>query len=226
MPNIRILVCEDHALTREGIVNRFSGQPGIFVVGEAASGAKMIAQYEKLKPDLIISDIEMPPGISGTDALKQLKLKYPLIKVLFVSVYGGEPYIYIIIKAGGLGLLDKSPAKGELLYAINEAMEGRQYFGPHFNNEQIAAIMDQYNHPPKKFIIDPGKIPTDIEHKILMLIGDFFQNKEIAAILSLSPRTIETHRSDLIEKFGLKNGLALNGFAMKYKESKENPPKK
>jgi DNA-binding NarL/FixJ family response regulator len=115
MPNIRILVCEDHAFTRTGIVTDLTNAPGIFVVGEAENGAEMITQYKKLKPDLVISDIEMPE-LSGTQALKQLKSKYPGIKALFISVYGGDDYIYVIIKAGGLGLLDKSPAKGELLF--------------------------------------------------------------------------------------------------------------
>jgi DNA-binding NarL/FixJ family response regulator len=199
-----------------------SGQPGIFIVGEADNGAEMITKYEELKPDLVISDIEMLP-LNGIEALKQLKLKYPDIKVLFVSIYVGIPeYIYLIIKAGGLGLLGKSSARGELLYAINEAMEGRQYFGPNFNNEQIAAIMDKYNHPPKKFNIDPSKIPTDIEDKILLLIGEGLTSNEIADKLSRSRRTIDTHRQDIMEKFGLENVNKLIVFAAKYLVYKEN----
>ncbi|MDR3665464.1 MAG: response regulator transcription factor [Ignavibacteriaceae bacterium] len=108
MDNIRILICEDHALTREGIINRLLRVPGIFVAGEAENGTGMITQYEKLKPDLVISDIQMPE-LSGIDALKQLKSKYPLIKVLFISMYGGEPCIYSIIRAGGLVLSIKAP---------------------------------------------------------------------------------------------------------------------
>jgi DNA-binding NarL/FixJ family response regulator len=119
MNKIRILICDDHALIRAGLISTLSNQPGIFIVGEAENGTEMITQYEKLKPDLVISDIEMP-DMTGIQALKQLKSKYPLIKALFVSVYGGDGYIYSILKAGGLGLIDKSPAKGELLYAVNE----------------------------------------------------------------------------------------------------------
>jgi DNA-binding NarL/FixJ family response regulator len=219
---MRILICDDHSLIRDGIKSTLSDEPGIYVVGEAENGAQMIEQYEKLKPDLVISDIEMPGGPSGIEALKQLKLKYPDIKVLFVSVYGPDQFLYSIVKAGGLGLLDKSPAQGELLYAINEAMEGRQYFGPHYDNEKVADIIDNYEAPPKEINIDPLKVPTDIEHKILMLIAEFFPSKDIAKKLSLSQRTIENHRSDLIEKFELKNGLALIGFAVLYKYSKEN----
>lgn len=223
MGNLRIFICDDHALTRAGIISTLSGEPGIFIVGEADNGAEMITQYEKLKPALVISDIEMP-RLSGIDALKQLKSKFPDIKVLFISVYGPDQYLYPIVKAGGLGLLDKSPAKGELLFAINEVIKGRQYFGPHYTKEQITAICDKYDAPPKKYNIDPRKVPTEIEHKILMLIGDCFPSKDIADKLALSIRTIETHRSDLIKKFELKNGLALIGFAAIYKASKEKAP--
>ena len=215
MGNIRILICDDHALTRDGIKSTLSNAPGIFIVGEAENGAEMITQYEKLKPDLVISDIEMPQ-LTGIDALKQLKSKYPDIKVLFVSVYGPDQYLYPIVKAGGLGLLDKSPARGELLYAINEAMEGRQYFGPQYNNEQVAAIIDQYDAAPVTYKPDPSKIPTDIEDKILLLIGDGLTSQEIADKLSRSRRTIDTHRQDIMRKFELANLNKLIAFAARY----------
>ncbi|MDR3667279.1 MAG: response regulator transcription factor [Ignavibacteriaceae bacterium] len=156
MGSIRILICDDHSYIRDGFIKRLEFHPGMFIVGEAANGNEMITQYENLKPDLIISDIEMPP-LSGIDALKQLKLKYPEIKVLFVSVYQGEDTIFTIIKAGGQGLLSKGSDKGELLYAINEVMNDRQYFGPEYTNEKLAAIIDKFSTPPKKFIIDPRK---------------------------------------------------------------------
>src|ERR1035437_9614830 len=104
MNNIRILICDDHALVRSGIIGHLNNKPGIFVVGEAVDGNDMIRQYEILNPDLIISDISMP-GLSGTDAVKELKSKHPDIKVLFISVLQGEPYIYLILKVGGLGLI-------------------------------------------------------------------------------------------------------------------------
>ena len=144
MDKIRILICDDHALIRTGLISTLSNEPGIFIVGEAENGTEMVTQYEKLKPGLVISDIEMP-GLSGIEALKQLKSKYPLIIVLFVSVYGADHDIYSIIKAGGLGLLDKSPARGELIYAINEVYNGRQYFGPHFTNAQKEAIIKKFD---------------------------------------------------------------------------------
>jgi len=221
MGNIRILICDDHALTREGIISTLSGQPGIFIVGEAENGAEMITQYEKLKPDLVISDIEMP-GLSGIESLKQLKSKYPLIKTLFVSVYGGDGYIYAILKAGGLGLIDKSPAKGELLYAVNEVCNGRQYFGPHYNKEQINAILKKYNAPPVSFDFTSPIQPTPTENDVLEFISQGLSTREIADKMDVNPRTIDTHRANIIKKFSLKGGHDLITFAHRYSASKQN----
>src|ERR1035437_9608715 len=101
---MRILICDDHAIVRSGINNHFINEPGYFIVGEAENGHDLIQKYELLNPDLIITDISMP-GLSGTDAVKELKSKHPDIKVLFISVLQGEPYIYLILKVGGLGLI-------------------------------------------------------------------------------------------------------------------------
>ena len=221
MPNIRILICDDHALIRTGLIGTLSNEPGIFIVGEAENGNEMITQYEKLKPDLVISDIEMP-AMSGIRALKQLKSKYPLIKALFVSVYGGDEYIYSILKAGGLGLIDKSPAKGELLYAVNEVYNGRQYFGPHYNNEQIKAILKKYDAPPVYFDFASPIQPTPTENDVLEFISQGLSTQEIAGKMDVNPRTIDTHRANIIKKFSLKGGHDLIRFAFFYSASKQN----
>ena len=221
MNNIRILICDDHSLLRQGIIATLEKAPGIFIVGEAENGNELIEQYELLQPDLVITDISMP-GLSGTDAVKELKSKYPDIKVLFVSMFLGEFYIYHIAKVGGLGLLDKSIIQGELLFAINEVYNGRYYFGPKYNEEQIKEILKRYDNKPDviKFSID--KQLTEREDKILEYICEGFSSIEIAEKLCISSRTIESHRSDIMRKFELKNTLALIRFAILYTESKRS----
>ena len=221
MNNIRILICDDHALVRSGIIGLLNNKPGIFVVGEAVDGNDMIRKYEILKPDLVISDISMP-GLSGTDAVKELKSKYPDIKVLFVSMFLGEVYIYFIAKVGGLGLVDKSIAQGELLFAINEVYNGRYYFGPKYNEEQIKEILKRYDHEPVGIKFNLDKQLTEREDKILEYISEGFSNIEIAKKLCISSRTIESHRSDIMRRFELKNSLALIRFAFLYTESKRS----
>ena len=144
---MRILICDDHALIRSGITKYFINEPGYYLVGEADNGFDLIKKYELLKPDLIITDISMP-GLSGTDAVKELKSKHPDIKVLFISILKGEPYIYLTLKVGGLGLIPKDILKGELLHAINEVYHGRYYFGPRYNEDDIKRILKEYKNEP------------------------------------------------------------------------------
>ncbi|MDR3665996.1 MAG: response regulator transcription factor [Ignavibacteriaceae bacterium] len=113
MMDIRIIICDDHTLFRNGLASLLRDQPGIYVISEAIDGYDLIKKYEKLKPDVILADISMPE-LSGTDAVKKLKLDYPDIKVLFLTMLTGEQHIYFALKVGGLGLVNKSIEIGEL----------------------------------------------------------------------------------------------------------------
>ena len=218
---MRILLCDDHALIRSGIINHFINEPGYHVVGEAENGKDLIQKYELLKPDLIISDISMPL-LSGTDAVKELKSKHPGIKVLFISVLQGEPYIYLILKIGGLGLIPKDILKGELLHAINEVYHGRYYFGPRYNQDDIKRILKKYSMEPVGIDFNPDIKLTEIEENILGHLSNGLTTAEIAQKLEIGTRTIDTHRSDIIHKFNLKNTFALIRFAVLYTEFKKN----
>src|ERR1035437_1521752 len=176
---MRILLCDDHALIRSGIKKHFIDEPRYFVVGEAENGHDLIQKYELLKPELIITDISMPL-LSGTDAVKELKSKHPGIKVLFISVLQGEPYIYITIKVGGLGLIAKDILKGELLHAINEVYHGRYYFGPNYDEDEIKRILQKYKNEPLPIYFTPEIKLTIIEEKILEHISNGLTTAEIA----------------------------------------------
>jgi|CZKP01.1.fsa_nt_gi DNA-binding NarL/FixJ family response regulator len=219
MSNIRILICDDHALLRSGIIGLLDNQPGLYVIGEAENGNELIEKYDLLKPDMVITDISMP-GLSGTDAVTELKLKHPGIKVLFLSIFKGEPYIYLAIKVGGLGLVGKNIAKGELLLAINEIYNGRYYFGPQYNDQRIKELIKKYDNQPVGIKFTSFIDITEIENNILDYISEGLSSNEIAEKLSLSRRTIDTHRVDIMRKYELKNTLALIRFAFLYTESK------
>ena len=109
------------------------------MVGEAVDGSELLKKYEDLKPDVLIVDISMPE-MSGTEAVKALKLKYPYARVLFLSMLFGDEYVYYCLKVGGLGLLNKAVEKGELLLAINEVYKDRKYFGPQYDDQSIEVI--------------------------------------------------------------------------------------
>lgn len=220
MITIRVLLCDDHTLFRTGIVSILKDEPGIYVVGEAVDGYDLIKKYEQLRPDVVIVDISMP-GLSGTDAIKQLKLRFPEIRALFLTMLTGDQYIYFAIKVGGLGLLNKTVEKGELVFAINEVYHERKYFGPLYNEEKINDILKKYENLPVRMDMNIKSELTEMEDKILLLISEGMTSTEIADIMHLSKKTIDSHRIKLMKKFDLPNPSALIRFALKYAESKQ-----
>ncbi|MDR3666988.1 MAG: response regulator transcription factor [Ignavibacteriaceae bacterium] len=220
MISIRVLLCDDHTLFRTGIVSILRDEPGIFVVGEAADGFELIKKYELLKPDVIIADISMP-GLSGTDAVSELKLKYPNIRVLFLTMLTGEQYVYYAIKVGGLGLVNKTVEKGELVFAINEVFHERNYFGTLYNQEKIKEILKKYENLPVHMDLELKEGLSETEDKILLLISEGMTSLEIADAIHLSKKTIDSYRIKLMKKFDLPNSSSLIRFALRYSESKQ-----
>ena len=220
MIDIRVLLCDDHTLFRTGLVSILRDEPGIYVVGEAVDGYELIKKYEELRPDVIIVDISMP-GISGTEAVSQLKSKYSNIKVLFLTMLAGEQYIYYAIKVGGLGLVNKAIEKGELVFAINEVYRERYYFGPLYDKEKIKDLMIKYGNLPIHTEMNiKGKL-SEMDDKILRLISEGLTSQEIADIVNISKRSVDSCRMKFMKRFDLPNISALIRFALKYAESKQ-----
>jgi two-component system response regulator NreC len=211
---IRLLVADDHNLFRSGIINLLSDEKDIFVVGEAASGKELIERYFELKPDIVLADISMP-DMDGIEALKKIKEKDPGVKFLFLSMYEGEEYIYYCNSAGGKGLISKKVLKGELLFGLQTVAENGKYFGTEIDEKKLEEISKKYN---KK--INPDDLTSDSltprEKKILELIGEGFTSNEIAEKLFLSKRTIDTHRTHLIQKLNLKSLPELIKYAITF----------
>jgi DNA-binding NarL/FixJ family response regulator len=217
MITIRVLICDDHTLFRTGLLSILRNEPGIFVVGEATDGTDLIAKYEKLLPDVIIVDISMP-GLSGTDAVRKLKAKYPDLRALFLTMLTGEQYISYAIKSGALGLLNKSVEQGELVFAINEIYRNKKYFGPHYNEEKIIDILKKYENLPVSLDMNVKSHLTEIEDKILLLISEGMTSQEIAGIVNLSKKSVDAHRTRIMKKFDLLSSSSLMRFALKYAE--------
>ena len=212
---VRILLSDDHSLLRTGVITMLRDEKDILIVGEAEDGEQLIDKYFKLMPDIVISDISMPK-MSGIDALAKIKKKDPAAKALFLSMYEGEEYIYSIYKAGGSGLINKNIVKGELLFAIKKVLEGNYYFGAKIQAGDLDEIITKYSSK-KLFNIEKTKILlTDREKRVLALIGEAKTSNDIATELELSKRTVDSHRTNIMQKLNLKSLPELIRFAVNY----------
>jgi DNA-binding NarL/FixJ family response regulator len=217
MKNIRILLCDDHTLVRSGFASLLKNVKGIYVIGEAENGAEMINKYYETHPDIIIADISMPQ-LTGIEAFYKIKETNPNVKILFLSAFYSEQYIYLTLKAGAMGLLDKNITGGEFLFAINEVIEGIKYFGTEYNQKNLSALIKKYEHKRKPFL---SNVLSEFNDKLLFFISEGFTSDQIAKKLFVSKHTIDAHRVKLMEILNLKTGHDLHKYAILYTESKK-----
>jgi two-component system, NarL family, response regulator NreC len=211
---IKILVVDDHVLIRTGVINLIKNEKDIFITGEADSGEDAVKLTDELKPDIILMDISMP-GISGLEAAGHIKKKHPSIGIIILTIYKSEEYFIEANKIGVEGILHKDIGREELLSAIRKVKNGEKYIGQRF--AQILADYYRKETTPaiKKVIF------TRREEEILKLLAEGRSNHEIAEKLCISIRTVETHRSNLVQKLELKGTPALIKFAVQnYSEEK------
>ena len=199
---IRLLIADDHNLFREGIINLLGTEKEIFIVGEVETGESLVTKYLELKPDIVLADISMPE-LTGIEALKKLKELKQSPKFLFLSMYCEEGSIYSCAKAGGCGLVSKKITKGELLFAIRTVNEGEKYFGVDMTEEKINEII--CNFDKKAGRTRNRDDLTQREEQIVRLISEGLTSSEIAERLLVSKRTVDSHRTHLIQKLNLKS---------------------
>ncbi|MGE5411181.1 MAG: response regulator transcription factor [Clostridiales bacterium] len=212
--SIRIIVADDHALFRSGIISLLDDAREIFVVGQVEDGQELVNKYFELKPDVLLSDISMPV-ISGTEAVKRIKETDPNVKALFLSMHEGEEYIYHCLKAGALGLISKNILRGELVYAIRAVFNGNKYFGANWTEERLEELIRKYDSSEADESFNSSGL-SEREIEILKLIGQGFTSTEIAEKTTLSKRTIDTHRVHLMQKLNVKNLPELIKYAIQF----------
>ncbi len=211
---IRVLVADEYNLFRKGLLTLLEEENNIIVVGEAENGNDLVEKYKQTKPDLIISDISMPIK-SGITAIKKIRRSNKQVKVLFISQYSGDDYIYSVFNVGAQGLLSKSNNIKDLMFAIKEIMQGRYYFMGKSKNE-LEAIINRFTLRKMLKVDDENNKPTKREEEVLLLISESMTTADIANKLHLSHRTIESHRSNIIKKFKLKSLLGLINYSREY----------
>ena len=199
MEQIRILLSDDHNILRDGMRLLLERQPGFVVVAEASDGRETLDLVQNHQPDVVVMDIAMP-NMNGIEATRRITEKYPRMGVVILSMHYDESYVIRSLKAGARAYLLKDAVKSELIAAIHAVAEGRSFFSP-----KISRILqeDYVQALGRKGADDSYELLTDREREILQLVAEGKTNKEIANALNLSPYTVDTHRTHILQKLNL-----------------------
>lgn len=208
---IRILLVDDHKIVRDGIISLLQDDPRFVIVGQAENGIEALDKIEKVEPDLILLDINMPI-MDGLTCAKQITEKFPEVKILTLTMLNEQEHIKNMLAAGAGGYLLKSSGREELITAINTVMEGNTYFSEEVK-DLIMMDMIKRKTTSGKIVGEPMPL-TPREIDVLQLIVDEFINHEIAEKLFISVRTVDAHRRNLLEKTGSRNTAGLVKYAL------------
>jgi DNA-binding NarL/FixJ family response regulator len=205
----RILIVEDHTLLRDGLNTIIASDPEMEVVGGADNGLDAVRQAVALKPDLILMDINMPV-MNGTEALVDIKKREPGIKVMMLTAHKAEEYIRDCLHAGADGYVLKHASRVDLMAAIHKVLSGKSYLSPEVSEQIVNGYMvgGSLSGP------SAWEILAKREREVLKLVAEGNTNKMISALMCISVKTVEKHRSNLMKKLNLRNSAALTAFAI------------
>ena len=207
----RILLVDDHPVLRKGLVRLIDSKDEFVVCGEASTAADAMALIRELEPHLAIVDIGLP-GASGIELTKTIRAEFQKLPVLILSMHEEAFYATRALRAGAMGYIVKQDAIDNIVEALREALNGRCYLSP------VIAAQLQHNGPDKQIhpTDDPVSLLTDREFEIFELIGKGHEIREISHALGVSPKTVETHRTNIKEKLKLKNARQVTHLAVQW----------
>jgi two-component system, NarL family, response regulator NreC len=208
---IRVLLADDHSVVRQGLRVWLERSGTIEVVGEAADGREAVLLAEKLDPDIAVLDIAMPL-LNGIDATAQITRRNPSTKVIILSMHADESYVLRALGAGAKGYLLKESTESDVLPAVRSVQEGKPYFSPSITR----VLLEDYMRMMKQNDLqDSYDLLTEREKEVLQLLAQGKSNKEVAQVLNLSPHTIDSHRTNLMQKLGLHNTAEIVLYAVR-----------
>jgi DNA-binding NarL/FixJ family response regulator len=211
MRKTRVLLAEDHTIVRKGLRSLLETQAGIEVIGEAEDGREAVVQVEQQRPDIVLMDITMP-GLNGLEATRQIKKRFPEVKVLILTVHSDEEYIRQILRAGASGYLVKQAAPHELISAIEAIQRGESYLSPSVSKK---VVQEYVQHATGSAEEDSCERLTDREREVLQLIAEGNSTRDIAELLHTSVKTAETHRARLMGKLDIHSTAELTQYAIR-----------
>jgi DNA-binding NarL/FixJ family response regulator len=208
---IKIVIADDHEIFREGFKLLLKNQQEVQLVGEADNGRELLEIAARQQPDIVITDIKMPL-MDGIEACKAIKLKHPHMQVIALSMFNEDNLIVDMLEAGARGYLLKNTNKHELLQAVRAVYEGSTYYCMATSGKLTRMIAESKFNPYRN---QPVKKFTPREMEIIKLMCEQHTNKEIATLLRLSIRTVESHREKIQEKTGARNSIGIVIYAIK-----------
>jgi DNA-binding NarL/FixJ family response regulator len=213
MKKIRVLLVDDHTVLRQGLRSLLLDKPDMEVVGEAENGRQAVQLAAKLLPDVVVMDIAMPQ-LNGLEATRQITKELPTVKVLILSTYGEDEYVHQLTEAGAVGYLIKQTASTDLIEAIREAYKGNAYFSPSIAKRLLDRYRDSFLNGGKPINQKAAVHLTSRELEVLQLVAEGKGNKQMAAELCISIKTVEKHRQQVMDKLDLHEVAGLTRYAI------------
>ena len=207
---VRIVLAEDHTILREGLRALLTADPDFEIVGEAADGREAVRFVEKQIPDLILMDLSMP-RMTGMDAIREIKKRYPQTKIIALTVHKTEEYLRTTLQAGADGYVLKDATHEELMMAIESVLRGKTYLSPGVSGKVVEGYLEGKE---SQMPLSTLGLLSLREREVLKLIAEGYKNKEIASDLCISLKTVEKHRANLMKKLDLHNAAALTAYAI------------
>ncbi len=205
-----IVIADDHTVVRQGLRALLDAEPGFSVVGEACNGLEVVKLVERLKPDVLIVDVMMP-GLNGLEVTRQVRRRSPGTRVVVLSMYANEAYVLEALRNGATAYVIKDANVAELAQAVRAAATGRHYLSPQVSEHAIEVYLQR----AKAKSLDVYDTLTTREREVLQLAAEGYSNPQIATRLSISARTVETHRAHVLRKLGLQSQTGLVRYAIR-----------
>jgi DNA-binding NarL/FixJ family response regulator len=205
---IRVLLADDHVLMREGLRALLASNPDISVVAGVGDGREAVRIAGQLKPDVAVMDISMP-GLNGTEATRMMRARCPATRIIMLSMHSTAEHVYRALEAGATGYVLKESAAAEVIAAVRAVHAGRRYLSPGLGGLALEPGLDANKSSPLESL-------SSRERQVLQLVVEGRSSAEIARIVSLSPKTVETYRSRLMKKLGVADVPSLVKFAVQH----------
>jgi DNA-binding NarL/FixJ family response regulator len=209
MTKTTLVLAEDHHVVRQGLRALLQAEPDLTIVGEAGDGLEAVRLVERLEPDVLVLDLILP-GLNGLEVTRQVSQRSPRTRVVILSMHAAEAYVLEALRNGAAGYVLKDASAADLVRAVKEAVAGRHYLSPPLSELAIEAYLQK----AREATLDLYETLTTREREVLQLAAEGHSNPEIAERLVISPRTVETHRANLMRKLGLQSQADLIRYAL------------